>query len=236
MKTVCVIQHTEAEYLGLMEDHFEGRNIRFIYKRPFTAGGTLPTGPEGFDGLMLLGGGPYGIVSGHILPSLGPELRLASAFLKAGLPVVGFGLGALVLATAAGGGAAEAPLRFELLTAERTGLGDSFLQVPQYFPLAQYLRDEPVLPRGAVKIAVCSQGRPLVFSVNDNSLGFTGHPGMKRGMAEDLIMEFTETPPDTPCTLQALADAQIEIASVLNDLMVATVRHSGLMENAHMPG
>ena len=230
MKTVCVVQHTEAEYLGLMEDHFEGRNIRFIYKRPFTAGGTLPTGVEDYDGLMLLGGGPYGIVSGHILPSLGPELRLTRAFLEAGLPVVGFGLGSLILASAAGGGADEAPLRFELATAERTGLGDGFNQVPQYFPLAQYLRDMPVLPGDAVKIAVSSQGKPLIFAVNGNSLGFTGHPGMKRGMAEDLIMEFTETPDNTVDTLDALGSMQFEIASVLNDLMVATMRHTGLMD------
>ena len=38
MKNICVIQHTEAEFLGLMEDHFEGRNIRFHYNRPFAAG------------------------------------------------------------------------------------------------------------------------------------------------------------------------------------------------------
>ena len=31
MKTLCVLQHVEAEYLGLIEDHFEGRNIRFRY-------------------------------------------------------------------------------------------------------------------------------------------------------------------------------------------------------------
>ena len=103
MKTVCVIQHTEAEYLGLMEDHLEGRNIRFSYRRPFTAGGTLPGSPGSFDGLILLGGGPYGIVSGHLLPSMGHELRLTAAFLAAGLPVVGLGLGALILATAAAG-------------------------------------------------------------------------------------------------------------------------------------
>ena len=67
MKTVCVIQHTEAEYLGLMEDHFEGRNIRFLYQRPFASGGTIPSEIEGFDGLILLGGGPYGIVTGSLL-------------------------------------------------------------------------------------------------------------------------------------------------------------------------
>ena len=30
MKTLVVIQHTSAEYLGLIEDHFEGRRIRFL--------------------------------------------------------------------------------------------------------------------------------------------------------------------------------------------------------------
>jgi hypothetical protein len=70
MKALCVLQHTEAEYLGLMEDHFEGRNIRFSYKRPFAPGGTIPADAGDYDGLILLGGGPYGIVSGHLLPSL----------------------------------------------------------------------------------------------------------------------------------------------------------------------
>ena len=73
MKTIWVLQHTEAEYLGLMEDHFEGRNLRFRYFRPFAAGGMVPEVPGNADGLILLGGGPYGIVSGHLLPSLGAE-------------------------------------------------------------------------------------------------------------------------------------------------------------------
>jgi hypothetical protein len=29
LKTVHVFQHTSAEYLGLIEDHLEGRSIRF---------------------------------------------------------------------------------------------------------------------------------------------------------------------------------------------------------------
>jgi GMP synthase-like glutamine amidotransferase len=103
MKTLCVLQHTEAEYLGLIEDHFESRAIRFAYARPFTPGGIVPATPDGFDGLVLLGAGPRGIVSGDLLESLGPELRLASAFLERGLPVLGFGLGAAILAVAAGG-------------------------------------------------------------------------------------------------------------------------------------
>ena len=112
MKRLGVLQHSEAEYLGLIEDHLEGRNIRFTYIRPFAAGGGVPSVVAG-DGLIVLGGGPYGLVSGHILPSLGPELRLARAYLEAGLPVVGFGMGALILTVAA----AEAAIGLAILVA-----------------------------------------------------------------------------------------------------------------------
>ena len=36
MNLLNVVQHTSADYLGLMEDHLEGRRIRFRYFRPFT--------------------------------------------------------------------------------------------------------------------------------------------------------------------------------------------------------
>lgn len=229
MKTVCVIQHTEAEYLGLIEDHFEGRNIRFQYRRPFTPGGMLPTSVKGFDALMLLGGGPYGLVSGHLLPSAGHELRLTRAFLDAGLPVLGLELGAVILAVAAGGGASEAPLRFYLDTAQAAGPGLLGGNLPGTFPLALYLRDAPVLPESAEVLATGEAGDPLVFSVGGNSLGFVGHPGMKRGMVEDLIMEFAETPENTAESLADLSRAQAEIAGALTSIMVGISGHMGLM-------
>ena len=42
MKTVCVLQHVEAEYLGLIEDHLEARAVGFRYCRPFVPGGRVP--------------------------------------------------------------------------------------------------------------------------------------------------------------------------------------------------
>jgi len=229
MKTVCVIQHTEAEYLGLMEDHFEGRNIRFLYQRPFASGGRIPSETKGFDGLILLGGGPYGIVSGSLLPSLGPEMRLTKAFLDAGLPVIGLGLGALILTAAAGGGAEEAPLRFVVPMAVASD-GDMLGgHLPARFPLALYLRDRPVLPVDAEILATDSSGEALAFSLRGNCLGFLGHPGMKRGMAEDIIMEFAETPENTVESLEALGEAQSDIAEALTELMVGICRHTGWM-------
>lgn len=229
MKQLCVIQHTETEYLGLIEDHLEGRNIRFTYHRPFAAGGALPATVEGHDGLVLLGGGPYGVVSGHLLPCLGAELRLAAGFLDAGLPVIGFGLGAIVLSVAAGGGAEEAPLRFTVERALATGPGLLGGLLPHSFPLASYLRDRPVLPPDAEILSTDADGRPLIFTVGASSIGILGHPGMKRGMAEDLVMEFTETPDNTVEALEALASAQAEIAQSLTGLMVGLVDHARLM-------
>ncbi|MEC3862801.1 hypothetical protein VK792_16025 [Mesobacterium sp. TK19101] len=229
MKTIAVIQHTEAEYLGFIEDHLEGRNVRFRYYRPFTHGGTLPFGPEGFDGLWLLGGGPYGLVSGHLLPSAGPEFRLTQTFLDFGLPVVGFGLGALILCVAAGGGAAEAPLRFAVNQVQATAPGHLGGHMPDRFPLSHYLRDKPVLPQGAEVLATGPEGEPEIFSLRGNCLGLVGHPGFKRGMVEDLVMEFAETPDDPASALADLGAVQADIAEALTPLMVGIVSHTGLM-------
>lgn len=228
MKTICVVQHTEAEYLGLIEDHLEGRNIRFQYRRPFTIGGTLPLSADGFDGLILLGGGPYGLVSGHLLPSSLKEIQLTKSFLDAGLPVIGIGLGAAILSTAAGGGADEAPLRFEVGRAFRAPDADQDLW-PADFPVAAYLRDRPVLPANSRVIAASAAGEPMVFSIGGNSLGFIGHPGMKSGMVEDLIMEFSESPDNSAVALDALRDVQYKLADALSVIMVAIGAYTRLL-------
>lgn len=229
MKTLCVLQHVEAEYLGLMEDHFEGRSIRFRYCRPFTPGASVPKSADDYDGLILLGGGPYGIVSNPLLPSLGPELRLTADFLARGLPVVGIGIGAAILSIAAGGGAEEAPLRFSVETARRVMPQALAGHLPETFPAAIYMRDAPVLPAGSRVLAVGADDRPLLFQVGETCFGFLGHPGVKSGMVEDLIMEFDETPPNSAETLDALRAAQNEIAAALSGIMVGMIELTGWM-------
>jgi GMP synthase-like glutamine amidotransferase len=232
MKTLCVLQHFESDYLGLMEDHFEGRNIRFRYCRPFTPGGMIPVTAEEYDGLVILGAGPLGIVSGNLIPSLGPELRLTRDFLARGLPVIGIGIGACILATETGGGADEAPLRFVVDNARRAvpqALGG---HLPESFPFAVYMRDRPVLPADARVLAASSAGEPALFQIRGNCFGFLGHPGIKSAMIEDLIMEFDEVPARTAETLADLREVQGQIAAALGPLMVGLVELTHLMQSS----
>lgn len=232
MKTLCVLQHFESDYLGLMEDHFEGRNIRFNYCRPFTPGGMIPFSAEEYAGLIILGAGPFGIVSGNLIPSIGAELRLARDFLQRGLPVIGIGIGSCILATETGGGADEAPLRFIVDKARRVvpqALGG---HMPESFPIAVYMRDRPVLPTDARILAVDSAGEPALFQIRDNCFGFLGHPGIKSAMIEDLIMEFDEVPDGTGEKLGDVRAVQSEMAAALGEMMVGLVEQTHLMQES----
>lgn len=233
MKTLCVIQHIEAEYLGLMEDHLESRSIRFHYVRPFVPGTLIPAGAAGYDGLVLLGAGPLGIVSGNLIPSLAAELRLTADFLKCDLPVVGIGVGAAILAVAAGGGADDAPLRFTVETATRSVPDALGGHLPNVFPSCVFMRDRPVLPAGAATLATGAAGEPLVFRIGARSVGFLGHPGIKSGMAEDVIMAFDEAPDACAETLAALRAAQADIAAALSEIMVGLINLTGWMTPSH---
>ena len=230
MKTLTVIQHTSAEFLGNIEDHLEGRRIRFRYSRPFATGGRVPKAGQLLDGLVLLGGGPWGSAGGRNVPTLIEELTLTKAALQKGLPVLGFGLGAQLLSIMAGGSVQQTDLRFEVEEARRVdpeALG-GFL--PERYPLVVYGRDRPVPPPDARILAVDSAGHPALFQVGANALGFTGHPGVKAAIIEDLIMEFEEAPADPGPTLARLREAQTALEDALVPIMTGVVRILRLME------
>lgn len=230
MNVLHIIQHTSADYLGLMEDHLEGRRIRFRYFRPFTEQGTLPQPGEACDGLFLMGGGPWGSAGKRDVPTLQQEIRLAANMLEQGKPVVGIGLGAQVLALAAGGDTKEAPLVFEV------GYGRRLLEdalggfLPPRFPHACYMRDRPVPPSDAAILAEDEAGRPAIFQVAPNAVGFTGHPGFKTAMAEDLVMEFEQAPANPAPQLQRLQGMAREMEDALVPIMTGLIKVTGWMQ------
>jgi GMP synthase-like glutamine amidotransferase len=229
MNIVAVVQHTSGEYLGLMEDHLEGRRIRFQYFRPFAGGRKLPAPDLPADALFLLGGGPWGSAGSRDLPTLEKEVELTKLRLEEDTPVVGFGLGAQILAIAAGGGSEPADLAFESTTVTRTR--DDALNgfLPETFHQVIYMRDRPVLPDSADVLAVTETGAPAVFRVGNNSYGFLGNPGIKLGMVEDLIMEFEEVPDNSAEGLDTLRTLQRTIEDELVPIMTGLVQCTALM-------
>jgi GMP synthase-like glutamine amidotransferase len=235
MNVVAVIQHTSGEYLGLMEDHLEGRRIRFQYFRPFAAG-RLPAPDVPADALILLGGGPWGAAGTRDLPTLDEEVALARRRLEEGTPVIGMGLGAQILCLAAGGTVEPRELTLEMLKATRTR--DDALNgfLPETFNQVVYMRDWPVLPDDAVVLATDDRGRPAVWQVGGNSFGFSGNPGIKLGMIEDLIMEFEEVPEDAAARLDELRALQAVLEDELVPVMTGLVQCTSLMSRPRAAG
>jgi len=230
MNRLNILQHTSADYLGLIEDHLEGRRIRFSYFRPFTEQGSVPRAGDVCDGLFILGGGPWGSAGGRDLPTLEQEVRLTRDMLDQGKPVIGIGLGAQILAIAAGGGAQRAELEFRVSYAQRLEKEALGGFMPKRFPHVSYMRDRPVLPSHALVLAQDEAGRPAVFQLGENSLGFIGHPGFKTAMAEDLIMEFEEAPENPAARLQRLQRMVPEIEDALVPIMTGIIMVTGLMQ------
>jgi len=230
-KSLYVVQHTDSEFLGRIEDHFEGRGIRFTYMRPHTADGRLPVTLDFTDGVILLGGGPWGSAGSRDLPTLREETTIARECLARDIPLVGIGLGAQILAVAAGGTSESSPLDFHVGDARRVEDGALNGYLPEKFPHVVYMRDRPVPPDYAAVLAEDDHGRPAIFQIGEKFFGFTGHPGAKRGMIEDLIMEYSEAPELDPAQLETLSHVQPQLEDSLVQIMTGLIQMTGLMRN-----
>lgn len=229
MKKLHVIQHTSADYLGLLEDHLEGRQISFNYVRPFTEGVGIPNISEIEDGLILLGAGPWGSCDEKILPTLAQEIELARHCLISNKIVIGFGLGAQILALAGEGGVKACPLEFSHSIGKLALSGALNNYLPQSFPAFTYMRDFPIPPDYALILARDEEERPIIFQMGETAFGFTFHPGIKRAIAEDLIMEFAQAPNNPAPVLDLLAAKKHEIEDALVQIMTGLVQITGLM-------
>ncbi len=144
---------------------------------------------------------------------------------------VGIGLGAQILCLAAGGAVEDRDLTLELLQAVRTRDDALNGYLPKAFNQVVYMRDWPALPGHATVLAEDNLGRPAVWQVGENAYGFSGNPGIKLGMVEDLIMEFEEVPVDAAEQLAQLRALQPILEDELVPIMTGLVQCTSLMSS-----
>jgi hypothetical protein len=94
------------------------------------------------------------------------------------------------------------------------------------------MRDRPLPPDYARILARDAAGRPALFQIGRNAFGFTGHPGLRRAMIEDLVMEFEQAPDDPAPGLAALAGLGPAIEDALVAIMTGLVDAAGWMTAA----
>ncbi|HDP89235.1 MAG TPA: GMP synthase [Thioalkalivibrio sp.] len=238
MKNYLVIQHTYSEFLGLIESQLEKRDIGFSYYRPFT-GQDLPGNVGQFDGVFFLAGA-WPTTDEEHNPAVDGEINLIQIFQKAGRPVIGIGMGGLLVAQAAGGTPKSEPAHMaKFVTARKTaaGAGDELAEAMDGRRVLVMYNGSVELPEGVDPVLVDEDGNWLAIHPEPHTYGLLFRPEMKPGMLEDIIMEDGHNPPDNIGEL--LGEARMEWGNMqeTTDLaVVALVKECDLMqERQKMP-
>jgi len=69
-----------------------------------------------------------------------------------------------------------------------------------------------------------------MWQIGRSAFGFSGHPGLKVAMIEDLIMEFEESPAEAARELEQLRAIQVALEDTLVRIMTGLVQAVGWMD------
>jgi GMP synthase (glutamine-hydrolysing) len=174
---ILVLQHCPVTPVGIIGDTLHQRgaslDIRMAHQ-----GEAMPESPEGFDGLVVLGG-PMHAGDDLTYPAFPPMLRLIRRFHGEAKPVLGVCLGAQLVSRAFGGRVWPfGGLEIGYLAVRMTPAGrrDPLLQgLPAELRIMQLHEDSFDLPAGAVRLmsnGVCAN---QAFRLGRTTYGFQFH-------------------------------------------------------------
>ena len=238
MKHFAVVQHSYSEFLGVIESQLEKRDIGFSYFRVFLTQ-ELPSSALTFDALFLLGG-PMSPLETEKYPWLEQELQTIGAFRKAQRPVIGFGLGALMIAQYEGAELSLEPYHnayFTTAHATEAGRDDPLAQAVDGRQVIVWSAGVAKLPEHIQPLVVDDEGRWIAFRPEDGgAMALLFRPEMKPGLIEDILMEEDRETPDNVGELLAQArELWPEMQRTTDQVLVALVRELSLMSERRKP-
>ncbi len=189
---VLAIYNVDACRLGLVGDALEEAGVEVQLLRP-DLGEPIPQGPEGFDGLVVLGG-TQNALADDLCPWLPAVCNLMRSFGDSDRSVLGICLGSQLLAREYGGrnivgGASELGWQKVRLTPQ--GKGDPiFADLPNAFPVFQIHDDTFMLPAGVGRLATAREVKNQAFRIGRAVYGIQFHFEADRKVVEMWNRQF----------------------------------------------
>lgn len=201
MRTVVVFRFSQAEGPGYLGDFLTENGILWTQIN-VDAGDSLPTGINGFSGLVLMGG-PMSVNDN--LPWIPPLLELVRQATKQDIPVLGHCLGGQLMSKALGGKVTHNPVK-EIGWGEVSKVGqnptpDWLGSLPSSFEVFQWHGETFSIPEGATRLLESAFCPNQAWLLNDRHLALQCHIEMTAPMIKawcevgaDEIRQATQSP------------------------------------------
>jgi len=189
-KTVLAIRHVSHEGLGTLEPFLKEKKIPFQYLDIMSKGASLPAHPEKYACIFIMGG-PMSVLDLKKNPILLKELEFIRQAYEKKVAVIGFCLGAQLMAQAFGGSVHRGPVKevgWYSIRLTRDGMRDPLMVGFESEPtLFQWHEDAFVLPKDVPSLAGSLIYPHQAFRMNAWTYGFQFHFEVDEKMINDWL-------------------------------------------------
>lgn len=192
---ILIVENTRNTSLGQVATALDEAGAEQVWRRPWS-GENLPDTPDGFDGLVVLGG-EQNALDDALHPYLPALVDLIRRFGEAEKAVLGICLGSQLLARAHGGANTIGTHRefgWHRVIPTETGKSDPvFAGIDGEFPIFEWHSDSFTLPEGAVHLARNGAVANQCFRIGRASYGMQFHFEANQAVVDVWRRDFAET-------------------------------------------